>query len=94
MGIEKMEQSVAPRRGGVADVPGVKAVTGEDEVVAAREVGDSGPIGFAGAIDDGGVDRERGEIAENAVAMRREPIVLQVVVRVEERCGHGGRVPI
>lgn len=83
--VEVGEELVAPRGAGVAHVPRVEAVRGKNPRVRAGEGGDGGPIGFAGAVDDGAAEREGGEVGEDAVAVGREPGVLQVIMRVGER---------
>ena len=46
------------------------------------EGGDVGPVGLAGAVDDGAADADRGEVGEDLRVVGREPGVLQVVVGV------------
>lgn len=94
VGVERVEKGVAPVGGGVADVPRVEAVGRKEaklrvegcelRVGVRAEGGDVGPVLFAGAVDDAGVDGELSEVGEDAVAVGREPGVLEVVVGVEE----------
>lgn len=85
-GVEGRAEGVEPGGGAVAGVPRVESVAGEDEGVAAGERGDGGPVGFAGAVDDGALQADFGVCGGYLVEVRRERGVLKVVVSVVEQC--------
>ena len=89
VGIEVGFESGEPVRGTVAGLPRVEAVAGADKGVALGESRDAGPVGFAGAVDNHKTEADGVPGRGDAVEMRGEPIVLEVVVGVVEH--QGGR---
>ena len=48
------------------------------------ESGYVGPVGFAGAVDDGASQGKLGKVGKDLRAMGREPRIVQVIVGIEE----------
>ena len=84
VGVEVGFEGFEPVGRTVAGVPRVKAVAGADEREALGESGDAGPVGFAGAVDDHEAEASRVPRGGDAFEVRRERVVLEVVVGVVE----------
>ncbi len=67
----------------------MESEAGEDPGVLSRKLQYAWPVGFVGAIDDGEAQAEGRELERDFFPMRREPLVVEVVVRVIEGDRHG-----
>ena len=92
--IELPAQPVEPARRARVDVPRVVPEAREHEAgVAAREVGDGGPVVLACAVHEHPGDARGLRLGDQRILPAREAVVLQVVVRIEgRREGQGGRL--
>lgn len=82
---KKFAEALFPGRGSFVDVPGVVAEAGDDEVgIFLREGEDLRPVGLAGSIDDHAGDAGGAGFGDELFDGNAEPIVLQVIMGVEE----------
>lgn len=83
-GVELRAEELFPVLGALGDAPWMEAVAGDDPREIAGEPGDGIPIVVDGAIDHGAGDAEGGESFDDVRQMGGEPLVLEMVVGVEE----------